>query len=193
MKIADGLEEESYESGEYIIRQGEIGETFYIIRSGEVDITENSLEEGETFIRTMVKGEYFGEKALRGEQGIRTTNVIAKSTSVHLMTLDKAPFRQLIGNLADKHYVDSPSGARISRMSRDSSSGMQRAPRRSTKVLELADMEHLTKRTSLQMLTRRDLQDHGILGLGGFGRVALVSLPDKPDESFALKCMKKVC
>lgn len=196
VKIADGLEDELYENGEYIIRQGEIGDTFYIIRSGEVDVTENSVDEGEAFIRTMVKGEYFGEKALRGEQGVRTVNVIAKSSTVQLMTLDKAPFRQLIGNLADKHYVDSPTvnyhrNSRLSHSSTNSGT-TPRNHRRSTKVLELMDVGNLVKRESLQLLTRETLVDHGILGIGGFGRVALVSLPGKPNESFALKCMKKV-
>ena len=36
IKIADVLEEYSYKQGEYIIRQGAIGDTFFIISQGRV-------------------------------------------------------------------------------------------------------------------------------------------------------------
>merc|ERR1740131_302727 len=39
IKIADVLEEYSYKEGEYIIRQGAIGDTFFIISKGRVKVT----------------------------------------------------------------------------------------------------------------------------------------------------------
>ena len=36
IRIADVLEEYSYKQGEYIIRQGAVGDTFFIISSGRV-------------------------------------------------------------------------------------------------------------------------------------------------------------
>ena len=77
-KFVDLLEEIHYEPGEYIIRQGARGDTFYIIASGQVQVTQNARsstaapfgsvepkEEKETFVRLMGRGEWFGEKALK--------------------------------------------------------------------------------------------------------------------------------
>merc|ERR1719392_251546 len=77
IKIADVLEEYSYKEGEYIIRQGAIGDTFFIISKGRVKVTRK--EEGakeEKFIRNLHKGDFFGEKALQGEEK-RTANIVA--------------------------------------------------------------------------------------------------------------------
>lgn len=67
IKMSDVLEETSYENGDYIIRQGARGDTFFIISKGRVKVTmkqPNSTEE--KYIRTLEKGDFFGEKALQG-------------------------------------------------------------------------------------------------------------------------------
>lgn len=67
IKISDVLEETFYENGDYIIRQGARGDTFFIINKGTVKVTmrqPNSTEE--KFIRTLTRGDFFGEKALQG-------------------------------------------------------------------------------------------------------------------------------
>ena len=67
IKISDVLEECYYRKGDYIIRQGARGDTFFIISKGQVRVTirpENSFEE--KFIRNLGKGDFFGEKALQG-------------------------------------------------------------------------------------------------------------------------------
>ncbi|KAK2098619.1 hypothetical protein P7K49_024070 [Saguinus oedipus] len=62
-----------YENGEYIIRQGARGDTFFIISKGTmntllvVNVTrEDSPNEDPVFLRTLGKGDWFGEKALQG-------------------------------------------------------------------------------------------------------------------------------
>ncbi|OCT71472.1 hypothetical protein XELAEV_180344406mg, partial [Xenopus laevis] len=66
-KLADVLEETHYDSGDYIIRQGARGDTFFIISKGKVNVTrEDSSAEDSIFIRTLGKGDWFGEKALQG-------------------------------------------------------------------------------------------------------------------------------
>ncbi|ERE79337.1 cGMP-dependent protein kinase 1 [Cricetulus griseus] len=58
-----------YENGEYIIRQGARGDTFFIISKGKVNVTrEDSPSEDPVFLRTLGKGDWFGEKALQGSQ-----------------------------------------------------------------------------------------------------------------------------
>lgn len=39
-KLAGALETTEYDDGEYIIRQGEIGDTFYVIEAGNVRCTQ---------------------------------------------------------------------------------------------------------------------------------------------------------
>jgi cGMP-dependent protein kinase len=76
-RLADVLDEGNYENGQYIVRQGARGDTFYIITKGKVNVTQKAKDaKEETFLRQLVKGDFFGEKALQGED-IRTANVIA--------------------------------------------------------------------------------------------------------------------
>nr|5J48_A Chain A, cGMP-dependent protein kinase 1 [Homo sapiens]5J48_B Chain B, cGMP-dependent protein kinase 1 [Homo sapiens]5JAX_A Chain A, cGMP-dependent protein kinase 1 [Homo sapiens]5JD7_A Chain A, cGMP-dependent protein kinase 1 [Homo sapiens]5L0N_A Chain A, cGMP-dependent protein kinase 1 [Homo sapiens] len=99
-KLADVLEETHYENGEYIIRQGARGDTFFIISKGTVNVTrEDSPSEDPVFLRTLGKGDWFGEKALQGED-VRTANVIA-AEAVTCLVIDRDSFKHLIGGLDD--------------------------------------------------------------------------------------------
>ena len=184
-KLAEVLEEEVYKKGEYIIRQGTAGETFYIIMEGEVDVTENMDEE--VYRRTIGKGSYFGEQALRNESGLRGANVIARSDIVRCMTLEKKPFLRLIGDRAD--IWDSLS-SRPNSLALPSTPGkLSTASSRQVSVISLPKRR---MHSQFNSMTLEDLHFEGVLGVGGFGRVELRSWKDKPNYAFALKCMKKV-
>ncbi|XP_035208716.1 cGMP-dependent protein kinase, isozyme 1-like [Stegodyphus dumicola] len=62
-KMADVLEVDFFPSGEYIIREGVTGDTFFIISKGNVIVTRKKLDVEEE-IRSLGKGDYFGERAL---------------------------------------------------------------------------------------------------------------------------------
>ena len=47
--------------GQYIVREGTSGDTFYIISDGDVKVTKKSSGKEEE-IRTLTKGDYFGEQ-----------------------------------------------------------------------------------------------------------------------------------
>ena len=53
MKIADVIDEQHYDEGEYVIRQGARGETFFIIKKGTVStlkqITLVLIDEGDDY------------------------------------------------------------------------------------------------------------------------------------------------
>merc|ERR1711970_1692959 len=99
IKIADVLEEYSYKEGEYIIRQGAVGDTFFIISKGRVKVTRKEGGTEDKFIRHLHKGDFFGEKALSGEE-VRTANIIADDASgVECLVIDRDSFTQLISNL----------------------------------------------------------------------------------------------
>ena len=238
-KLIEVLDEENFKKGDYIVRQGEYGETFYIILEGEVDVTETGLEsEAESFIRTIGRGSYFGEKALRNESGKRGANVIAKSKKVRCMTLEKKHFHQLIGDRADKNWDLPAEKEHLRSIAYPKKSMNLLYPRNSTayqknsviaypknsfvaypknsvtaiarksKIHRLSNRDVIVARESrpstiLQMpkrrmhsifqdLTLRDFDFVGVLGVGGFGRVELVTLKKNPKQSYALKCMKKV-
>ena len=109
LKIANVLDEITYKKGDYIIRQGEKGDTFYIINQGTVKVTINDPNNtvltpsrdqnmnmtivtnivSQKFIRTLTRGEFFGERALQGEE-IRSANIIAESPTVTCLVIDRA-------------------------------------------------------------------------------------------------------
>ncbi|XP_065090721.1 cGMP-dependent protein kinase 1 isoform X3 [Ochlerotatus camptorhynchus] len=163
-KISDVLEECYYQKGDYIIRQGARGDTFFIISKGQVRVTIRQPDAPEEkFIRTLGKGDFFGEKALQGDD-LRTANIICDSPEgVTCLVIDRDTFNQLISNLDEikNRYNDDAVSAK-------------------KKIYE----EFRDVRLS-------DLRVISTLGVGGFGRVELVQLAQDKARSFALKQMKK--
>ncbi|XP_065072407.1 cGMP-dependent protein kinase 1-like isoform X2 [Rhopilema esculentum] len=173
-KIADVLEEVFYEEGEYIIRQGARGDTFFIIKKGQVDVTQRaSVHSDPTFVRSLGKGSYFGEKALLGED-LRTANVIAGKAGCHCLVIDREAFSKFIESLSDikQEKYDAE----------DKKRGVDHkviSQSMATEVDEFADVK------------LEDLKEIATLGVGGFGRVELVQLASDPKRTFALKQLKK--
>ncbi|KAG5272746.1 hypothetical protein AALO_G00168860 [Alosa alosa] len=108
-KVADVLEETHYSDGDYIIRQGATGDTFFIISEGQVKVTQQkSPNEEPVFLTTLSRGDWFGEQALKGED-VRTASV----TAVGDVT---CPFKQLIGgleNVSNKVYESEEVKAKV--------------------------------------------------------------------------------
>ncbi|XP_040217999.1 cGMP-dependent protein kinase 1 isoform X2 [Rana temporaria] len=163
-KLADVLEETHYECGDYIIRQGARGDTFFIISKGLVNVTREDIPgEDPIFLRTLGKGDWFGEKALQGED-VRTANVIA-AEPVTCLVIDRDSFKHLIGGLDDvsnKAYEDAEAKAKYE--------------------AEAAFFGNL-KLTDFNIIDT--------LGVGGFGRVELVQLKSEESRTFAMKILKK--
>ena len=63
--LADGFKEESYKTGEYIIKEGDEGNNFFLIEDGSA-IATKTLNPGEQPKEVMKYnvGDYFGERAL---------------------------------------------------------------------------------------------------------------------------------
>jgi putative peptide zinc metalloprotease protein len=93
--IAAQMREESYESGDTIIRQGEVGETFYVIESGRVE-TSVRQDGGERVVAQRGPGEYVGEIALLMQMP-RTATVRAL-TPVRLLALQRDDFDRLVAD-----------------------------------------------------------------------------------------------
>ncbi|NP_001011581.1 cGMP-dependent protein kinase foraging [Apis mellifera] len=172
IKISDVLEETFYNNGDYIIRQGARGDTFFIISRGQVRVTIKQPDTPEEkYIRTLSKGDFFGEKALQGDD-LRTANIIADDPEgVSCLVIDRETFNQLISSLDE-----------IRTRYKDSSSSVEGWENRAT-IPELNE--------EFRDLRLQDLRPLATLGVGGFGRVELVQIAGDSSRSFALKQMKK--
>jgi cAMP-dependent protein kinase regulator len=100
-KIADALQEKTVEDGEYIIRQGDPGDTFYVISEGQVKITKMfELGEEPRELLLMGIGKVFGERALLFDQP-RAANVISVGKT-KLVYLNRTDFNRLLGDVVDR-------------------------------------------------------------------------------------------
>ncbi|KAL6707270.1 hypothetical protein ACN47E_004258 [Coniothyrium glycines] len=105
-KIADALETKKYPPGSTIIREGDIGESFYLLESGEAQVF---LRGSDTPVKTYTKGDYFGELALLNDAP-RAASVVS-STEVKVATLGKNGFQRLLGPVEGIMRRNDPSKA----------------------------------------------------------------------------------
>jgi cAMP-dependent protein kinase regulator len=119
--IAAQLQEESFEAGEAIIQQGEIGETFYVIEEGRVQVSVSSDEDngGERIVTERGPGEHVGEIALLLK--VPRTATVRALTPTRTLTLHRDHFDRL---LAQHLYVSRGLERVSSRRMRD----LQRVP-----------------------------------------------------------------
>ena len=108
MQISDALKTGTFKKGDYIIKEGEMGDVFYILEEGQCEATK-TLEPGkpDTVIKEYTVGDYFGERALiKGEP--RACNIIACSENVKVISLDRISFKRLLGPIEEllKRNID---------------------------------------------------------------------------------------
>jgi cAMP-dependent protein kinase regulator len=99
-QLADALKTTVFEGGDYVIREGEMGDSFYIIEEGTAKATK-VLRPGQPpeEVKNYRTGDYFGELALlRGEP--RAANVIATAV-LKCVSLDRHSFKRMLGPLED--------------------------------------------------------------------------------------------
>nr|XP_006630513.1 PREDICTED: cGMP-dependent protein kinase 2-like isoform X1 [Lepisosteus oculatus] len=189
-KIVDCLEVDYYDEGDYVIREGEEGNTFFIIAKGAVSVTqtmEGCSEPQE--IKTLGVGEYFGEKALISED-VRSANIIAKENDTQCLVIDRDIFNQMVGTYEElqvylEDYVEQLSRSDEKRNAVPHSPLIDSSPEASEFIRVREKIAHFSATSPF-----RHLQIITTLGMGGFGRVELVKLKDE-DTTFALKCIKK--
>ena len=97
MKLSDGLQTLKFDKDQFIFKEGDTGEEFFIIEQGEVDCLK-SLEDGQfKHVRTLSKGDHFGELALINNDA-RSLNIKSKS-EVRLLMLNRDAFTRILGNI----------------------------------------------------------------------------------------------
>lgn len=80
----------------------------------------NQVEEE---IRSLGRGDYFGEQALIKEDK-RTANIVAMAPGVECLTLDRESFTQLIGDLCELREKDYGDDTRVLSMKKSDSKGV---------------------------------------------------------------------
>ncbi|XP_049619653.1 cGMP-dependent protein kinase 1 [Syngnathus scovelli] len=165
MKMCDLMEEAHYAQGDYIMRQGALGDTFYIINKGQVKITEKKAGDEEQAVSKLSERQWFGEKALWGED-VRAVNIIA-TTDVACLLIDRETFRDIIGGMVF-----------------DSSHEVQQ----NTACKDESQVKHAA---SLASSNLSDFQIISTLGEGDFGRTDLVQVKSNVKHLLAMKVLNK--
>jgi len=75
-----------YQSGEVIVRQGEVGNCMYVIQSGKAEVVEE-MDGQAVALAVLGESDFFGEMALFEDQ-VRSATVRALGT-VRVLTVDK--------------------------------------------------------------------------------------------------------
>ncbi|KAM6361068.1 cGMP-dependent protein kinase 2 [Alca torda] len=189
-KIMDCLEVEYYDKGDYIIREGEEGNTFFIIAKGKVIVTQSTADHSQPqLIKNLHKGDYFGEKALISDD-VRSANVIADEYNMECLVINRETFNQTVGTYEElqtylEGYVANLARADEKRHAKGRSFCGQSAKEVSLEMIELKE-----KVAQFSPSPFQNLEVVTTLGVGGFGRVELVKVKNE-NMAFAMKCIKK--
>ncbi|CAK5277421.1 unnamed protein product [Mycena citricolor] len=109
-KIADALVSRTYMDAEAVVKQGEMGDTFFFVEEGEAIVTKASVDEtnvrSEIQVGHLRKGDYFGELSLlRLAPRAATVSAISrpdqKLPKLKVAALDAPAFTRLLGPLRE--------------------------------------------------------------------------------------------
>src|SRR5512147_476897 len=87
--MEDGKLGKTYSDGEFIVRQGEVGDRMFIIQSGKVRVS-RMTDNREIQLAELKEGDFFGEMAIIDRE-VRSATVSAMG-EVRLLSIDKKTF-----------------------------------------------------------------------------------------------------
>ena len=93
-KVADCLQQDRFEQGSVIIKEGEEGKRFYFIMEGQAEALKGSLEQNNVVFEYK-QNDYFGELALLGDNKRQAT--VRAKTDLIVASLDTDAFKRLLG------------------------------------------------------------------------------------------------
>lgn len=99
-QLARSLTKQTYDDGQQIIRQGDIGDQFYVIFKGKVKVTKADDSGNEHVLLELGEGEVFGERALIKKEP-RKANVVAHGP-VECYYLESQDFYSMLGEFVEK-------------------------------------------------------------------------------------------
>jgi CRP-like cAMP-binding protein len=96
----DAVKERHYKDGDYMFRQGDIGEEFFIISKGSVTVSKSHAPGAQELpVAELSVGKFFGELALSTNMP-RAASVFAKG-DCSCFTLDRGAFERLLGPVSE--------------------------------------------------------------------------------------------
>lgn len=103
-RLANNLSEVTFQDGDYIINQGDVGNTFYVIQEGAVICTIWEEDPGtkkkmSREVLRLKRNQYFGERALLNDAP-RAANVISVGRT-KLLQVARREFEEVLGSLQD--------------------------------------------------------------------------------------------
>ena len=97
--IAKNMKKEKFNKGDYIIKEGTYGNTFYLISKGKVTITKDGKP-----LRVLEQGECLGEKSLLSNDSLRTASAIAED-KVICYVIYKKEFDMILSDSNTREYL----------------------------------------------------------------------------------------
>jgi CRP-like cAMP-binding protein len=85
---------QTFAAGEVIIRQGELGKSFFIIEDGVVDVVFRNGEDQDVIVNQLTRGQYFGEMALLGDRRRTATVRVGPDGPARVVEYGAAEFEQ---------------------------------------------------------------------------------------------------
>ena len=179
-KIAEALDEVSFPDGAQIVKQGDVGDTFFILKKGIVIVTVQPQSNDPSVAKDLKPaevarygpGDTFGERALLKNE-VRAATCTA-SGPVTVLYLNRENFNALLGPMEDifKQRVEGYSASsRRPDMAAQSTPSAPSTTTAQTNNKLASPKEESYLDTSLQL---KDLKVIGTLGKGSFGHVQLV-------------------
>jgi ABC-type lipoprotein export system ATPase subunit len=102
-----------YESEHEIIKQGDVGKTFYLLLDGQVDILVKNEHGKEVRVNQLSKGAYFGEMAMMGNKRRQATVRVSKGRFAKVIELTAEEFEKLTESSAEfKTHIQKVAGVR---------------------------------------------------------------------------------
>ena len=97
--IAKNMKKEKFNKGDYIIKEGTYGNTFYLISKGKVTISKDGKP-----LRVLEQGECLGEKSLLSNDSLRTASAVAED-KVICYVIYKKEFDMILSDSNTREYL----------------------------------------------------------------------------------------
>lgn len=92
LKPESEIQNQHFEAGDIVFRQGDLGDSVYVIKRGECEVLQERDGE-EKLLATLIAGDYFGEMALLSDRSRNAT--IRARTALEVLIIPKEEFDKL--------------------------------------------------------------------------------------------------
>lgn len=99
VSLSDALKKVSFKKGDYIIKEGEMGDCFYFVINGEA-VAQKEIDGQIKDLLPYKAGDYFGERALLNNEP-RAVSIVCTSDEISLAKLEFRSFKRLLGPVED--------------------------------------------------------------------------------------------